>query len=201
MINNSELNDLDYEFEELDSSWINEFEALDKDYNSYYKENISFICINYIYINKENEIVNISKEKCLFKKPGILSKEELIGLIKHNTIHNSIKYSLLSLLKYNIDFEPIHLKTFLRSKDQNIGANYLNSITNIDNIVFEKSISLFHDINNLFIVFIDKSSETHNNNNNNSIIKNRQTTKKVYINAYINSRRRTKRNLFKEITQ
>lgn len=198
MINNSELNDLDYEFEELDSSWINEFEALDKDYNSYYKENISFICVNYIYINRENEIVNISKEKCLFKKPGTLSKEELIGLIKHNTMHNSIKYSLLSLLKYNIDFEPVQLKTFLRSKDRNIGANYLNSITNIDNIVFEKSISLFHDINNLFIVFIDKSSETHNNN---LMIKNRQTTKKIYINSYINSRRRTKRNLFKEITQ
>ena len=193
MNNNSHL---DYEFEELDSSWINEFEALDRDYNSYYKEHISFICVDYIYINRENEIINISKEKCLFKKPGILSKEELIGLIKHNTMHNSIKYSLLSLLKYNIDFEPIHLKTFLRSKDRNIGSNYLNSITNIDNIVFEKSISLFHDINNLFIVFIDKSSETHKSNNN-SMIKNRQTTKRIFI----NSRRRTKRNLFKEITQ
>ena len=95
--------DLDYEFAELDTTWINEFEALEKDYNSYYKEDLTFICINYVYVNNKNEIINISKEKYLFKKPGLLSRDELVGIIKHNTMHNSVKYSLLSLLKYNID--------------------------------------------------------------------------------------------------
>ena len=194
--------DLEYNFEELDSTWIKDFEAKEQDYNSYYRELISFIRINYIYINKENEIINISEEKCLFKKPGILSKEELIGLIKHNTFHNAVKYSLLSILKYNIDFEPIHLKTFLRSKDRNIGKNYLSSITNIDNIVFEQSISLFHDINNLFIIFIDKSTDTVFNPQHNPVIRtNKQSTKKVYINSYgyFSNKKRTKRNLFKEM--
>jgi hypothetical protein len=198
--NEKDINDdLDYEFEELDTSWINEFEELDKDFNSYYKEELSFIRINYIYINTQNEIVNISEENCLFKTPGMLSKEELIGLIKHNTINNAIKYSLLSLLKYNIDFEPINLKTFLRSTDKNIGKTYLKSLTNIDNIFFEQSISLFHDLNNLFIIFIEKVNEksTFGRNNNGNLI-NRQLTKKVYINS--NFRKRTKRNLFKDIS-
>jgi hypothetical protein len=183
--NEKDINDdLDYEFEELDTSWINEFEELDKDFNSYYKEELSFIRINYIYINTQNEIVNISEENCLFKTPGMLSKEELIGLIKHNTINNAIKYSLLSLLKYNIDFEPINLKTFLRSTDKNIGKTYLKSLTNIDNIFFEQSISLFHDLNNLFIIFIEKVNEksTFGRNNNGNLI-NRQLTKKVYNNS------------------
>ena len=205
-MNNDELNDiqdesdLNYEFSELDPTWINEFEAQEKDYNSYYKEDLSFICINYVYVNNKNEIINISKEKYLFKKPGILSRDELVGIIKHNTIHNSVKYSLLSLLKYNIDFEPINLKNFLRSKDKNIGNNYLQSVTNIDNIVFEKSISLFHDINNLFIIFIDKSSSSDSVNSM-SLVKNRQMTKRVYIHHHnlINSQKRTKRNLFKEM--
>jgi hypothetical protein len=198
--NEKEINDdLDYEFEELDTSWINEFEELDKDFNSYYKEELSFIRINYIYINTQNEIVNISEENCLFKKPGMLSKEELIGLIKHNSFNNAIKYSLLSLLKYNIDFEPINLKTFLRSNDKNIGKNYLKSITNIDNIFFEQSISLFHDLNNLFIIFIEKGNEKSTfERNNNGNLTNRQLTKKVYIHS--NFRKRTKRNLFKDIT-
>ena len=198
--NEKEINDdLDYEFEELDTSWINEFEELDKDFNSYYKEELSFIRINYIYINTQNEIVNISEENCLFKKPGMLSKEELIGLIKHNSFNNAIKYSLLSLLKYNIDFEPINLKTFLRSNDKNIGKNYLKSITNIDNIFFEQSISLFHDLNNLFIIFIEKRNEKSTfERNNNGNLTNRQLTKKVYIHS--NFRKRTKRNLFKDIT-
>ena len=198
--NEKEINDdLDYEFEELDTSWINEFEELDKDFNSYYKEELSFIRINYIYINNENEIVNIFEDKCLFKTPGILSRDELIGLIKRNTIHNEIKYSLLSLLKYNINFEPINLKAFLRSTDKNIGKNYLKSITNIDNIFFEQSISLFHDLNNLFIIFIEKGNEKSTfERNNNGNLTNRQLTKKVYIHS--NFRKRTKRNLFKDIT-
>ena len=131
-----------------------------------------------------------------------MTRDELLGIIKHNTVHNSVKYSLLSLLKYNIDFEPIHLKTFLRSKDRNIGNNYLQSVTNIDNIVFEKSISMFHDINNLFIIFIDKSPMPTLNNliNNTPAIKNRQMTKRVYIHGLINSQKRTKRNLFKDMS-
>ena len=191
--------DLDYNFSELDNTWITNFEAKEKDYNSYYKEDLSFICINYVYINNRNAIINISKEKYLFKKPGVLSRDELLGLIKHNTIHNSVKYSLLSLLKYNIDFEPINLKTFLRSKDKNIGNNYLQSVTNIDNIVFEKSISMFHDINNLFIIFINKLP-TNNTFNNILAVKNRQMTKRVYIHNFINSQKRTKCNRFKEIS-
>jgi len=198
--NNEEIkeSDLDYDFADLDTTWINEFEALEKDYNSYYNEVLTFIYINYVYVNNKNEIINISKEKYLFKKPGLLTREELVGLIKHNTIHNSVKYSLLSLLKYNIDFEPINLKTFLRSKDKRIGGNYLKSISNIDTIVFEKSISLFHDINNLFIIFIDKSSPT-NNLSNLSLIKHKQMTKKVYIHDYVNNKKRTKCNRFKEM--
>jgi len=196
MNNESEM---DYEFEDLDTTWINDFEALEKDYNSYYNEDLTFIYINYVYVNNKNEIINISKEKYLFKKPGILSREELVGLIKHNTTHNSVKYSLLSLLKYNIDFEPIHLKTFLRSKHKHIGNNYLKSISNIDTIVFEKAISLFHDINNLFIIFIDKSSTT-NNLTNLSLVKHKQMTKRVYIHGWMNSQKRTKCNRFKEIS-
>jgi hypothetical protein len=191
--------DLNCDFADLDTTWINDFEALEKDYKSYYNEDLGFIYINYVYVNNKNEIINISKDKYLFKNLGVLTREELVGLIKHNTINNSVKYSLLSLLKYNIDFEPIHLKTFLRSKDTHIGSNYLKSISNIDTIVFEKSISLFHDINNLFIIFIDKSSPT-NNLSNLSLVKHRQMTKRVYIHDYVNNKKRTKCNRYKEIS-
>ena len=176
----------DYEFAELDTSWISKFEENEKDYNNYYTEELSFVRVNYIYVNKSNEIINISEEKCIFKMPGVLSKEELIGLIKRNTTHNSIKYSLLSILKFNIDFEPIHLKTFVRSPDIHIGNQYLQSLTNIDTIMFEKSIMLFHDINNIYIIFIDKSDLAQTN-----FSRSHQSTRKIYINS---SRKLTKRN-------
>ena len=53
-----------------------------------------------------------------------------------------MRYSLLSILKFNINLEPIHLKTFLRNKNPSIGAPFLQSIKNLDTIKFEKSIKI-----------------------------------------------------------
>jgi hypothetical protein len=144
--------------EDLDFSWINEFEKIDSEYNIYYTEDLSFIKIHSIYINNNNEIEKVTEEKFFLKNPGFLQKEELLGIIKHNSFSNKIKYSLLSILKFNINLEPIHLKTFLRNKNPNIGVNFLTSIKHLDTIKFDKSITLFHDINELLIIFHKKNT-------------------------------------------
>ena len=195
--------DIDYTFEDLDTSWLDEFEKMDKEYKSYYSEDLLFIRVHYIYINSNQEITNVYEEKQLFKKPGILSKEDLIGLIKRNTIINQTKYSLLSILKYNINIEPINLKTFFRSKNKNIGSTYLQSIKHIDDIIFHKSISMFHDLNDLIILFLEKGSSSNhntvsNNNTGTSTTDKSKGTKRIYINdsKYLN--KKTRRNLFKD---
>ena len=174
--------------EDIDTSWITEFENLDNEYKDYYTEDISFVKIHYIYVNKANEIEKVSEQKLLLKVQSVISKEEIIGLIKHNMVCDNRKYSLLYILKYNINIEPFHLKTFIRSKKtlSNIGNKFLHSMKNIQTITFDKTISMFHDLNDLFIIFYEKESTLHNN----------QGTKKIYINS--NSNKKTKRNLFKD---
>lgn len=180
-----ELND---NIEELDSTWLQEFQNLDNEYKNYYTEELSFIRIHTVYINKNNEIEKIKEEKILLKNTGILLKEELLSIIKHNTFSNNIKYSLLSILKFNINLEPIHLNNFLRNKDKNIGNTFLQSVKNIDTIKFEKSISMFHDINNILIIFHQKILSKNSRNSN--------RTKKIFINS--NTKKRTKRKELKE---
>jgi hypothetical protein len=150
---------------DLDTSWINEFEAIDNEYKSYYSESLDFINMNCIYLNAANEITNVHEEKVIFLNKGTLSREEVVGLIKRNSIFDSLKYSLLSILVFNINIEPDNLKTFFKnnksdkpnkSDKQDIGNQFLISIKNIDTIVFDKSISMFHDINNLYLVFYKK---------------------------------------------
>ena len=143
--------------EDLDVSWIYEFEKLDSEYKNYYTEDLSFIIIHSIYINDENDIEKITEEKIFFKDPGFLQKEELLGIIKRNSFLNQIKYSLLSILKFNVNLEPIQLKTFLKNKNANIGDNFLTSVKNLDTIKFDKSITLFHDINELLFLFRKKN--------------------------------------------
>ena len=160
--------ELDDCFIDLDTSWIADFDAIDNEYKSYYSESLEFINMNCIYLNAANEIINVHEEKVIFLNKGLLSREEVVGLIKRNSIINidkekeKDKYSLLSILVFNINIEPENLKTFFKlnkekGKEKDIGSQYLHSIKNIDAIVFDKSISLFHDINNLYLVFYKKT--------------------------------------------
>ena len=178
--------------EDLDFTWIQDFENLDKDYKNYYTEELQFIKIHSIYIDKDNGIEKVKEEKILLKSPGILQKEELLGIIKYNSFSNELKYSLLSILKFNINVLPENLNTFLRNKNKNLGSSFLQSIKNIDSIRFEKSISLFHDINEIIIIFY----QPINKNKIGDFIPppNSSSTKKIVI----NSRKKTKRKLFKD---
>jgi hypothetical protein len=176
--------------EDLDFTWLQEFENIDKDYKNYYSEELQFIKIHSIYVDKDNSIEKVKEEKVLLKSPGILQKEELLGIIKHNSFSNEFKYSLLSILKFNIHILPENLNTYLRSKNENIGSLFLQSIKNIDSIRFEKSISLFHDINEIIIIFYQPNYKEYFTN---SAHHNNSSTKKIFINPL----KKTKRKLFK----
>jgi hypothetical protein len=158
-ININIMNDL--EDNAIDSSWLDEYEKIAKDYDMFYAENLSFIKIHYIYINDENEIEKIKEETVLLKTPGLLTREDLITVIKSNSVLNFHKYSLLSILKYNLNIEPMHLKNFLKTKNTKAGFQFLHSINHIENIKFNKSITFFHDINELIVLFHQKSLNKH----------------------------------------
>lgn len=220
MNNDENISELDLNLE-LDSKWIDDFDKLDNEYKSYYKEDLTFIKIHSIYVNLNNEIEKLIEEKIVLKTPGIILKNELLGLLKKNMYSNNIKYKLLSILKFNIDIEPYYLKQFLKyttnnSKNNienksdlvNIGNQFLHINKNIDDIYFDKSISMFHDINDLiFIYYYDSkikmsnfisnntlnsesnitiSSNNSSNNSSNSI------TKKVFIKSFSNKKTRRK---------
>ena len=139
--------------DELDTSWLTEFENDDNDYHHYYSEDVSYINLNCVYINTNNEIEKVKTEIVIFKTPGILSRDEVLSIIKSNTYSNKDKYSLLSILKFNIDVEPNNINSFLKNNDKNIGDHFLHTIKHIDSIQFNKTISMFQDMNTLTIIF------------------------------------------------
>ena len=184
------MTDYDNNIDELDDSWISEFENIDKDYKYFYRENITSIKIHCIYINKNNEIEKIKQDKILLNTPNILSREEIIYIIKHNNIEKNMKYSLLSILKYNIFVEPIHLSHFLKSNIPNINNQYpfLTSIKQIDNISFLPCIYMFQDLNDIFILFYQNTNEKNTSQSNTH---SKNGTKKIYIKNYRNKTNRT----------
>jgi len=190
--------DLNQDIDDLDSSWLEEFDKIDNEYKIYYTEELSFIKVNSIYINKNNEIEKLKEEKIILKMPGTISKEELISAIKHNSFINEKKYSLLSILKFNINIDPLNLKNFIKSTDPNIGNNYFHLIKNIDSIKLDKSIGMFHDINELFILFYEKNNNLVVNSENLSKNVMHIITQKHKLNS--NTKKKTIKKQFKEMT-
>jgi len=174
----------------LDDEWIKKFEEEDKKYEDFYKEDNYYINLYFIYLNEENSIEKIKQEKFFMNTPNYITREEIVYLLKKNTIMDQIKYSIFSLLKYNMTLEPENIQSYLNTQEYENNYSFLKTIKNIDTIFFEKTISSFQDLNSLFFILREKSNtnekgfETLNNH------KNIQShTKKIYINK-INSRRK-----------
>ena len=63
----------------LDASWINDFETIDNSYNIFYKDNIDFICVNYVYLNEKSEIERVKSENIILPKKNVLPSEALFS--------------------------------------------------------------------------------------------------------------------------
>jgi hypothetical protein len=167
------LHKMNYEEEEdlnLDMNWIKEFEATDQNYIPFYNEDVNEIKVTSLYVDNENNIETIKEEILVLKQENMVTKEELIDVIKKNSFKNKKRYTILSLLKYNVELEPTHVKHYLKSV---VSYDFLQVVKNIDNIPLKKTISMFQDLNTIFILFYEKTTPTTASNH--------QTTKKIYI--------------------
>lgn len=180
---------MDFESElELDDKWIKDFEIIDKNYEKLYNNDVFFINIHFLYINKDNIIDDMIEKKFILSNPNYIYKDELIGLIKRNFIKNEIRYVLLSILKYNFNLEVENINTFLKTTDvTNFNMDFFTPVKNIDNIKFEKTIDMFQDLNDIFFIFYEKtndiSNETIKSDFYTNIIKSHSVTKRVFLNS------------------
>ena len=166
---------MDEKNEVLDEEWINEFDKTEKLFQDFYLDDIYYTEIHFVYINTSNDIEKIKEDNFLLSTPNYISREEIIGLLKRNTIVNNKKYSLLSILKCNITLKPQEIKNFLKSSNlTDYLNNFLVPIKNFDDITFEKTINMFQDLNDLLFIFYEKSDEELKKSANNM-------TKKVYL--------------------
>jgi hypothetical protein len=170
---------MDLEYNNLDDDWINNFENTDKLYKDFYKDDLYYVNLRVVYINRENEIDKLKQESFLMSKPNHITREEILEMLKKNSVDNDKRYSLLSILKYNIILEPNDVKFYLNDKNT---QEYLSVIKNIDEVAFNKSINMFHDLNDLILIFYEKSQELKKPDANN-------TTKKIYLRSLITNKK------------
>ena len=110
------------------------------------------IKIYYLYIDN-NELNLIKSEDLLLKNDIVIEKESLFKLIQKNKIINDRRYSLKTILKFNIDVK--NLPDYRDILDDN---NFLKNENYIRDIYFENVSCIFENINSLFILYDRKTT-------------------------------------------
>ena len=185
--------DDDINLQELDTSWIHDFEKEDGLYKDFYLEDLYFINLYYVYLNESNTIEKIKKDKYFFNEiqSNIVPKEELFKIIVKNKNISSENYKLNCLFKYNCTIDPYNIITFLKNKthikdELDPNNSYLSPITSIESVQFKKTIMMFQDLNSISIIY-KKSSRasitpnTNPNTNPNTSTTTNNKTKRLHI--------------------
>ena len=67
--------------ENLDDDWIRNFDKIDELYKDFYKDNVYFVDLKVVYINRSNEIEKIKQAPFLMTKPNCITREEILEIL------------------------------------------------------------------------------------------------------------------------
>ena len=166
----------------MDEKWINEFSEKEKDFQIFYKDNINYIRVYVLYVNKEKCLDKVKEKNMYLETKNKISKTELKNTINSYRKSEKVPYKLISILKHNIDIEPDDVS---RSLKDDFIYNYTDSLSTIDNIDFNKSITMFEDLNSIFLIFYETDKESLKNTTKRVKFKHKQTHKKERSNLII----------------
>ncbi len=164
---------MDDEEEEFDYSWIKNYKETEEAYNLFYKSEVNNVELFFYYINEENHKERIHKERIhkerihkarihkaqihkerieLIEKTDengylrkVIKKEHLL-----NKIEKMEKYQLIAAYKYTILAEPEDIVNELFTSEKN---HFTQIKLDDGDIVFEKTIGFFQDLNALYLIF------------------------------------------------
>ena len=143
--------------EDLDISWIQSHEKILSIHENYKREPMESISLYFLYINQNEEI-----EKIIREKEGLegrddfqrLSKERILQIVQQKKKTNTGKYSLDHILVYNITIEPENIQKYVNTDNLvEFSQPFIKNLSVIDEIKIYPSIFVFHSLNSIFFFF------------------------------------------------
>ena len=165
------------------------------DYSKMFKEvNVLNNIKTYItYINSDNEIEIINQKKIyLNNDDNIVTRNQLIEVIKNSQKKHNIKYKLISIMVYNIHVTPESLPSYIENPNDFISLYTLNRIESFE---LQPTLRLLKKYNGIYFFFFEcpeqvsdtktpLSNQEVTNNDTSSFIKNKNNnTKRIHIHS------------------
>ena len=142
--------------EHLEDSWVGQFKQLEGEYDHFYKGKPKSVDLIFIYVNPQKEVISVKVEPHLLDESSTISKQTLREVVHAHEKCDNMQYRLGALAKYNFTIEPEEVI----SMDTINGKNYFHSQKYIGDLFFEDTITLFQDINAVFLIYNEKHVRT-----------------------------------------
>jgi hypothetical protein len=146
---------------DLDTSWLKEEELLENISTQHEQEQMNTIRLNTIFMNEDLTIERVATEKISLEKEKqktVLKKERLLKIIQNKRTGQNGEghYKLTDILVFHVamDHENIHTIAHLENLGQNQQVNtqlFLKTLPIVDDIVFDDTLFIFHDISAIYI--------------------------------------------------
>jgi hypothetical protein len=142
------------------------------------------------YINSDNEIEIINQKKIyLNNDDNIVTRHQLIEVIKNSQKKNKVKYKLISIMVYNIHVTPESLPNYIENPNDFISLYTLNRI---DSFELKPTLRLLKKYNGIYFFFFECPEQEVDSDHttllsrqdliNNGFIKNKNNnTKRIHI--------------------
>jgi hypothetical protein len=156
----------------LDTTWIQTYEneILFDEYSDFIKTDIISVPFTFLYIDKNNEIIDHKKIIYKLNVPNQIIQEELLHVVQkyqtritynHNKKKKIIYYNFHSLLQYsfhvNDDMKSVAAYLHSDNIEQEFGTiqEYFNIIS-LRELKFEPTLRLFNGLSSITILFIEE---------------------------------------------
>ena len=150
---------------DLDTSWIDEFNKEEEKYVDFYKQGITGVRIVLFFINENNELFSSKKYNARLKD-NIITKNQILNILKNNISYDNGSYTPSFILKFNVDLDPENIEDFIERPNQ---FNFLTSENYMTDIHWKETIQSMQPLNTLYILMKKRSLRSNN------------STKRVYI--------------------
>jgi len=152
-------------------SIIEDFKNKEKKYDKFYRKDVTFINICFVYINLQNEIVHVKKEK-KYIRDNLFSQYDFLKMLKNNNqlFENSFYFD--KCIQYNFSLQPENIQQYFKQSEK---FDFLHIYNYSQDVFFEKTIQFFDHLNSMYFLFKEEKKSSDKNSKN--------KTRKVYYSA------------------
>ena len=144
--------------ENFDDEWIKKYEQVKNELSDHFfeadNENIK---IYFLYCNKNNQMNNLKAIDYKLNNVNMITKDELISIIKKHRINNNIRYNAVNILKHHVDLGFEDIPYYINNEETFL------KVAKLKTIKFKPTIKMFQNLNSIFLLFNENSIKLKQN--------------------------------------